>query len=160
MLFRSDFPKIPGVAVATRPMQPYDLDFSAEPPALGEPYAKLLPRVDPDGNEPDGIRLPSIQVPLATYTGWNLRSPEIGAPDEMYSLVGSYIPFARTKAEREKKGDPRRSIEERYTSRQEYLRKVEAAARNLAGTGFLLEQDIPKLVERGAAEWDWTARPR
>lgn len=62
-----------------------------------------LPQVDADGNETAGIRMPATAVPLATYTGWNLRSAGIGAPDELYSMVGSYIPFARTNAARVKK---------------------------------------------------------
>ena len=66
----------------------------------------------------------------------------------------SWIPFARTKADREKSGDPRLSVEERYKGREEYLAKFEAAAKSLAAAGFLLDADIPRLVERGAAEWD------
>jgi hypothetical protein len=76
----------------------------------------------------------------------------------MFSMVGSFIPFARTKAEREKKGDPRLSVEERYASREEYLKKVEAAAKNLAAGGYLLGEDVAKLVERGGAEWDQMMR--
>jgi hypothetical protein len=98
--------------------------------------------------------MPGIQAPLGTFAGWNLRSREIGAPDELFSMVGSYIPFARTKADREKNKDPRRSIEERYSSRADYLKTVESAARNLVAGGYLLEQDVARLLERGAAEWD------
>ena len=82
--------------------------------------------------------MPEIQAPLATYTGWNLRAQEIGAPDELFSMQGSWIPFARTKAEREKAGDPRLSIAERYAGRDEYLSKFEAAAKALVTAGFLL----------------------
>jgi hypothetical protein len=73
-------------------------------------------------------------------------------------MVGSYIPFARTKTEREKTKDPRPSVEERYTGREEYLKRVESAAKNLVAGGYLLDQDVPKLVERGAAEWDRLGR--
>jgi hypothetical protein len=111
-----------------------------------------------DGNETSGIRMPATQVPLATYTGWNLRAPEIGAPDELYSMVGSFIPFARAKAERAKSGDPRLSVEERYPSKQVYLDKVQAAARTLANEGYLLERDIPKVTERASAEWDYVTK--
>ena len=85
-----------------------------EPPKLGAPFATLVPQVDRDGNDVGGIRMPEIQAPLATYTGWNLRAPEIGAPDELFSMQGSWIPFARTRKDREQSGDPRPSIEERY----------------------------------------------
>ena len=102
--------------------------------------------------------MPEIQAPLATYTGWNLRAPEIGAPDELFSMQGSWIPFARTRAEREKSGDPRASVAERYAGREEYLAKFEAAAKSLVAAGFLLPVDVPKLVQRGAAEWDYLQR--
>ena len=162
------FPKIPGVSVPTRPQRAYHADYgpdfrtlgiiSIEPPKVGRPFPTLVPQVDADGNETSGVRMPDIQVPLGTYAGWNLRTPEIGAPDEMFSMVGSYIPFAPTKAAREKNNDPRRSIDERYTGRDDYLKQVESAAKNLVAGGYLLAQDVPKLVERGAAEWDRLGR--
>jgi hypothetical protein len=110
--------------------------------------------VDKDGNETSGIRLPDQVTPLATYTGWNLRDPTIGAPDAMFDMVGSMIPFARTRAEREKSGDPRPSIQERYASREEYLRKVEAAAQPLVRQGLMLQTDVAKFVEKASARWD------
>jgi hypothetical protein len=128
---------------------------SIEPPKVGKPFRMLVPQVDRDGNETSGVRMPEVQVPLATYTGWNLRTPEMGAPDELSSMQGSFIPFPKTKAERAEKGDPRPSIEERYASRQQYLDKIEAAARGLVSSGFLLAGDVPKVVERSAAEWDY-----
>jgi alpha/beta hydrolase family protein len=158
------FPSIPGVAVPTRPQRAYRVDYgpefrslgviSIEPPKIGKPFPILVPQVDTDGNETSGVRMPDIQVPLGTYAGWNLRAPEIGAPEEMYSMVGSYIPFARTRADRESRQDPRRSIEERYKSREDYLKQLESAAKSLVAGGYLLAQDVPKLVERGAAEWE------
>ena len=110
--------------------------------------------MDNDGNETSGIRLPVIQVPLGSYAGWNLRDPKIGAPDELYSMVGSYIPFPRTKAERESKGDPRKSVQERYSTRDAYLQKITESARTLAKDRYILERDIPKIVEKSAAQWD------
>ena len=74
-----------------------------------------------DGNDLGGVRLPELQVPLATYTGWNLRDPGIGAPSQRLSFLGSFIPLPRTAEERKKTGDPRVSIAERYSSREEYL---------------------------------------
>ena len=125
-----------------------------EPPELGKPYPILVPQVDSDGNDLAGIRMPEIQAPLATYTGWNLRSKEIGAPDQLFALVGSFIPFARTKAERMKSGDPRLSIEERYSGKEDYLAKFEQVAKSLASQRYLLASDVPSLVQRGGAEWD------
>jgi len=158
------FPKIPGVALPKEPTPVYRLDWGLdfrakgiiafEPPKIGKRFTVLIPQVNPDGNETSGIRLPDQLVPLATYTGWNLRDPGIGAPDAMFDMVGSMIPFARTREEREKSGDPRPSIPERYASREEYLRQVEAAAQPLVHEGLLLERDVPKYIEKASARWD------
>ena len=75
----------------------------------------LVPQVDADGNELAGIRVPEVSVPLATTTGWNFRAERIGNPTTIVALLGSYVPFARTRAERDARHDPRPSIEERYT---------------------------------------------
>ena len=85
----------------------------------------LVPQVDADGNERDGVRLPEITVPLATYTGWNLRDPSIGAPDQRVSFEASYLPFPTTVAEGQKTGDPRKSIAERYLNREDYMNRYQ-----------------------------------
>jgi hypothetical protein len=164
------FPRIPDVAFPTLIKQAYRVDYgpqfrtrgivSLEPPTLGTAFPVLVPQVDEDGNETAGIRVPDVQVPLATYTGWNLRDPKLGAPDELFSMAGSFLPFARTKAEREKDLDPRPSIRERYNSREAYLQKVAAAAGDLARAGYLLQQDVPGLLERAAHQWDYLTEPR
>ncbi|HXI29951.1 MAG TPA: alpha/beta hydrolase domain-containing protein, partial [Vicinamibacterales bacterium] len=102
--------------------------FIAAGAAAGTALPLLVPQVDPDGNERAGIRLPDVAVPLATYTGWNFRKPEIGAPNELVSLLGASIPFAPSRAARDAAHDPRRSIEERYASKDAYLKQVEQAA--------------------------------
>src|SRR5262249_48526645 len=114
----------------------------------------LVPKVDADGNELGGIRFPEITVPLATYTGWNFRNPAIGAPNEIYPLTGTYAPFAATKSAREKSGDPRLSIEERYTSRDAYLGEVTEAALKLIQEGYVLREDLAGIVNQAAARWD------
>jgi len=161
------FPKIPGVAFPTRTTRAWHVDYgpqfakgivTQEPPKLGAAFPLLVPQVDRDGNDVSGIRMPEVQVPLATYTGWNLRTQEIGAPNELFSMQGSMIPFAHTKADREAAHDPRVSIAERYAGREDYLAKFEAAAKSLAAAGFLLPGDVPKLIERGAQEWDYFTR--
>ncbi len=153
------FPKIPGVAFPTIGHRAYNLDFSTEPPKVLSTLPLLLPQVDRDGNDTGGIRMPEVAVPLATYTGWNLRAASIGSPDELFSMQGSFLPFPATRAEREAKHDPRLSIEERYANKQEYMDKVTAAARQLAASGYLLEKDIPKVVEHSATEWDYVTAP-
>ena len=149
------FPKIPGVATPHYNRRAFRLDFSVEPPKIGPPFPTLVPQVNLDGNETSGIRMPEVQVPLASYSGWNLRSAKIGAPDQLYTQAGSWIPFSANKADRENRKDPRASIEERYPSKQDYLEKITAAAQLLVQEKFLLERDIPYLRDRAAKEWDY-----
>jgi hypothetical protein len=117
----------------------------------------LVPQVDADGNDVAGIRVPEQAVPLATTTGWNFRAARIGNPNTIVALTGSYIPFARTRAEREATGDPRRSIEERYPSKASYLARIRAVAVDLVKSGFMLEEDLEFSVQRAARHWDWAA---
>jgi len=151
------FPAIPGVA------SPRGLGAGARvanplvPRGGGTriaPLPLLVPEVDEDGNERSGIRLPDVAVPLATYTGWNFRNTAIGAPGQLVSLLGSSIPFPATRAAREAAKDPRRSIEERYRSREEYLTRVEQAADALVKGGYLLIDDEPRLLQRASDTWD------
>jgi hypothetical protein len=154
------FPRLPGVlsprtiASGARVANP----LLAGEGAPGAALPLLVPQVDRDGNEIAGIRLPEVAVPLATYTGWNFRNPAIGAPDQLFPLLGSYIPFARTRAERDRVRDPRPSIVERYQSRERYLRLVEDAATALAKDGYLLIDDLPAIVGRAADHWDLLER--
>ena len=99
--------------------------------------------------------MPEIAVPLATYTGWNFRNPSIGAPTEIIPLTGTYIPFATTRAERDKNHDPRLSIEERYPSRGTYLTQVKEAATKLAQQGYVLTDDVPEIVSTAGDHWDY-----
>jgi len=148
------FPTIPGVTYNGR-MHGGDLfDFGPEaehgiltvlpPKLLGSPYPALVPRTDADGNTLAGIRLPDIAAPTATYTGWNLRK---NPPDEGCDHAGMYLPFAKTKAERLAKGDPRLSLEERYPDHATYVREVSAAAADLQRQGFLLHEDAERYVK-------------
>ena len=84
-------------------------------------FPLLVPQVDADGNELAGIRVPEVAVPLATTTGWNFRAERVGNPRDIYALAGSYLPFAKTRADREKSSDGRRAIDERYRSKEDYI---------------------------------------
>ncbi|MGA8758620.1 MAG: alpha/beta hydrolase domain-containing protein, partial [Stellaceae bacterium] len=101
--------------------------------------------------------LPDVTVPLATYTGWNLRHPQIGAPDRLMSLMGSTIPFPATEGERKAKGDPRRSIEARYSGKAAYLNEVSRAAQRLIDAGYLLPEDLERILTQSARRWDLLA---
>jgi len=163
------FPKLPGVEFPKRIQQAWHVDYgeefrsagivTIEPPKVGSAFAMRVPQVDADGNDTAGIRMPATAVPLATYTGWNPRSPGIGAPDELYSMAGSFIPFARTKAERQKSGDPRLSVEERYANKKAYLDRVQAVSDDLVKGRYLLQRDVPLVSARASAEWDFIMSP-
>jgi 1,6-anhydro-N-acetylmuramate kinase len=73
------------------------------------------------------------------------------------SFLGSFLPFARNAAEREKTGDPRPSVAERYVSREQYMGKFAEAAKVLIQERFLLQEDLPAVLERGQREWDEVA---
>ena len=109
-----------------------------------------MPKTDADGNDVAGIHLPDIAVPLATYSGWNIRAAAF-AGDDMCNASGQKIPFAQTKAERLAAGDPRLSVQERYPSHQAYLSAVTQAANSFIGQRFLLADDVQAYVDAAAA---------
>src|SRR4029453_7670636 len=89
-----------------------------------------------------------LRVPLATFTGWNPRHPDQGAPGDFMAMMGSPLPFARTATEGARTGDPRRAIEERYTGRDDYLARVRSDAQIMAAAGHLLAEDGDAVVGR------------
>jgi hypothetical protein len=149
----------PAKAPAPRPRVDYGPDFDqgvirALPVLLADSFRVLVPKVDADGNEIAGIRLPDIAVPTATATGWSVRGPDSGGAGELCYLDGSLIPFAKTKAEREANGDGRPSLEERYRDRADYAAKVRDAATALEREGYLLAEDAQRIAEHAtAATW-------
>jgi alpha/beta hydrolase family protein len=164
---KAGWPAIPGYPLPQQPLRAFHLNFgpdwakgivSVEPPEIGAPFAARVPAVDADGNVRSGIRLPDIAVPLATHAGWNYRDRSIGAPDRLAGEIGSYIPFARTRADRERVHDPRLSIEERYRNRDEYVGKYAAAALDLVEHGYLLPEDVADLLRHAVEHYDWATR--
>jgi len=156
LLVRSDqastgFPNIPGVTYNGLFNSIRVTDYSVVPPTEGEEYGVLVPRVDSDGISIAGIRLPALEVPLATYTGWNLRS-EGNAKDEGCFFYASYIPFAKTAAERLAAGDPRLSIEERYSGHSQYLWRFKKAAYKLVKQGYLLPEDAEGFINQANSD--------
>ena len=104
-----------------------------------------MPQVDADGNDVAGIRSVHLQVPIGTYTGWNLfRAGRF--EDGFCSLQGSFIPFARTRAERSATGDSRPALDERYPTHEAYVEAVRRAASDLVKQRFLLATDAAALV--------------
>jgi hypothetical protein len=130
-----------------------EIDISgvmAEPPRAGAAYPVLVPQVDADGNHTDGLRNTAVEAPLGTYTGWNVRKAGFSEGDSC-DLVGAFIPFFRTKAERIAAGDPRPSLEERYPTHEAYVQKVRAAAKKLVADRFLLPQDADLIISQAEA---------
>ena len=156
------FPTISGVQPPSSPnrlfVQDHGPDFdqgvlTVEPPIedKGKEYTVLVPQVDADGNDVPGIRGPELEVPLATYTGWNFRQ-QGAAEKAMAAVNGSYLPFTKTRMERLEKGDPRPSIEERYGSRARYVKLVAMASQRLVEQRLILEEDADRFVEQAMSE--------
>ena len=152
-----EFPAIPNVAVPKVIQAPVYADWGAEFRSRGivgvePPRTKLnrlvfVPKADANGNDVGTLNLPDVAVPLATYTGWNLRKKEVGAEGQLASLMGSYIPFPRTKAERDKTGDPRVSIEECYGTFENYQKRYAEACDRLVKGRYLLAEDAERLIQ-------------
>lgn len=114
-----------------------------DPPKLGAPYPSLVPAVDAEGFDLGGIRLPEIAAPLGVYTGWNLRSADVGSPDEMTSgLLGSFFPYTTT------------TLQSRYGSRDAYLAKLSDAVDRLTSERWLLPDDKQRILTRAGQLWD------
>jgi hypothetical protein len=160
------FPNIPGVTYTGLQTTRYRLDYgptfyasgvpTINPPVMTPPYQdnpangpiypSYVPTTDSDGNEIAGIRLPELTAPLATYTGWNLRSG-VWANDGCEGS-GGYVPFAKTKAERMASGDPRPSVEERYPTFAEYASAVMRGIDDLVKDRLLLCEDTADMQAR------------
>jgi len=168
------FPTIPGLR-ATAPEAGFinpvlDYDWGPEfdpsdgsgvptnvPPPIKQVIKMLVPRVDADGNEIGGVPVVLRDAPLGTYLGWNItdgRNPATAGgfrpfhADQLCDYVGGMIPFAKTKADRMKTGDPRPSLEERYTDHNGYVNAVRAAAAKAVAAKFLLQEDADKLIQQ------------
>src|SRR5262252_589075 len=151
------FPRIPGVIYNgihhTGDLWDFGPDFdkgfvSTLPPKLvGTPYPVLVPKADADGNDIAGIRMPEVEVPVASYTGWALRADGLDGCD----ASGQKLDFAKTKAARLAAGDPRPSLEERYADHAAYVERVSRAARALKDERFMLEEDVQAYVAAAQA---------
>jgi hypothetical protein len=160
------FARIPGAHYPRHHARAGQRDFGGDPdlrvltlapPREGAAYAMLVSAVDDDGNEVAGIAVPEIAVPLAAYTGWSLRHPDIGGAEQLLYFAGATLPFPKTREDRVRTGETRLSIEERYPSRAAYLERVRKAALDLVAARYLLEEDVELSVTLAARTWDWLA---
>jgi hypothetical protein len=158
------FAKIPGArdpSALINPVLEYDFGPALElndltgvlakvPPRVVRVLPSLVPRVDGDGNEPDGVPSVLAQVPLGTYLGWNAYAGGFFA-GQGCGFAGGYLPFARTRAERLAAGDPRPSLEERYGDHDGYVQRVRAAADAAVAQRVLLREDADRLIAEARA---------
>jgi len=158
------FSSIPGSNYPERHSIPRRREFSPDekdehprilPPEIGGAFGGLVPMVNSDGNEIAGIIPPEISVPIAAHTGWTLRHSDIGGESQLLMFAGGTIPFPATELDRITTGDPRPSIETRYTNRDEYLSQVRKSAEELVSERYLLERDIETSVSLGKRMWNY-----
>jgi hypothetical protein len=126
--------------------------ITRQPPAIKQTIPALMPRVNQDGNEAAGVASLLHQVPLGTYTGWNATASGFfkGQPCGG-GLTGGYIPFSRSKAERDAAGDPRPSLEERYGTQAGYVCAARKAAQQEVAQRFLRSEDADRLIAEASA---------
>lgn len=154
------FPPIPGQPLPDNmlnefPVYDFGESFNAgdlsgsmaiQPPIIRGWARSLAPRTDADGNEVGGVPSVLHQAPLGTYLGWNVAAS--GFREGLScGFSGGFIPFAATKQERERTGDPRPSLDERYGTHERYVRAVQQAAQRLVQQRFLLPDDARTLVQ-------------
>jgi len=162
--YRAAFPRNIGLVPPEQNLREFRLDFGPRfasdgvadqvPPLRGRPFETRVPAPDGDGNDRGGVRFVELQVPLGTHTGWNRRSAETGFAWATARFDGSFVPFARTEAERRASGDPRPSIASRYPTRTDFIAKVRTAAKRQVVAGFLLSEDVERAVSENVSLYD------
>jgi hypothetical protein len=162
--YRAAFPNRVGLSPPEVNLREPRLDFGPRfasegiadqvPPLQGRPFESRVPAPDADGNDRGGVRLVELQVPLGTHTGWNQRAPETGFSWATARFDGSFVPFARTEAERRASGDPRPSMELRYPTRGAFIAKVQMAVKHQVTAGFLLSEDAERAASENVALYD------
>ena len=130
--------------------------------ATGKFYPNSVPKVDIDGNDIPGIRLPEVVAPVATNSGWALRAAAFGGKadgTDGCEAGGQSIVFAPTKAARDAIGDPRLSLDERYGNRAALVAARTVAANALLGKRLLLQADVNAYIANAAVPITIVASP-
>jgi hypothetical protein len=162
--YKTEFPKLRELTLPDGNLRPPRLDFGQRfarqrvadtvPPRRTGYFEALVPKPDADGLDQGGIMTPELQVPLGTRVGFNTRAPAAGFPGATARWDGSFIPFARSEAERRFRNDPRPSLEQRYTDRADYEKKLRAAAEKTVAAGFLRTEEVDAVVKQGGAFYE------
>ena len=125
------------------PYEPYKLDLSTEPRKVLGTYPARVPQVDADGNETSGIRSPRVIVPIAMYSGWNLRDASVGFPETRQSFTGSFVPFAKDR------------VLDLYRDPPEYLGRYTQAALRMIDDRFLVPEELNEILRLGQRDWNY-----
>jgi hypothetical protein len=155
------FPPVPGVTFPTTINMLHLLDYGPRfgqsggwlttlPPDRRGTYQVRVPRPDADGVDTGGIRTVDIVAPVGTNLAWNLRAEGPRGRD-LCNLSGSFVPLAKTRAERIAASDPRPSLEERYTDHAGFVAAVDRAAQTLVSERLLLPVDAKTMVAEAEA---------
>ncbi|MEE2738553.1 MAG: alpha/beta hydrolase domain-containing protein [Planctomycetota bacterium] len=154
----SGWTALPGVRYPEVIHQPDARDYGPEfmtrrfirvhPPRNLNSYRVRVPAYNQDNNERGMLLLPHVTVPVATFTGWNLRNPTTGAASELMRLQGSYIPFPKDRMEQLRRGDSRLSVQDRYQNFDDYIRQVKRAIAKLVDNGYILLEDREMMIDR------------
>ncbi len=158
------FPKGTALTPPSMAFTPRHLDFGPSfaargvidhlQPTAGTPYAALVPAPDADGTDAAGVRPVEVAVPLGTYAGWNPRHESTGFSWALDRFEGSFQPFSRTEAERKATGDTRPSLEARYESRADFIKKARVAAEKAVADHLLLAEDEARVIDAQATLYD------
>jgi len=150
------FPAIPAVRYPGVIQQPPCLDLGTrwltarivdhQPPKIVGHYRVRAAKTDRDGNVIGCLLPPEVAVPIATYTGWNLRDSSLGSQNQLVKLAGSYIPFPVRRFDRSQTGDPRVSVEERYANLSEYQQRLREECERLVKQRYLLSEDVDRTI--------------
>ncbi|MBV8168032.1 MAG: hypothetical protein JO021_14650 [Alphaproteobacteria bacterium] len=162
--YKAQFPKLRDLAFPESNLKPPRLDFGPRfakqriadivPPRHVGSFETLVPKPDADGLDQGGLTPPELAVPLGTRTGFNTRTPAAGFPGATGRFDGSFIPFPRSEAEGRFLNDPRPSLEARYKDRDDYEKKLRAAADKTVAGGFLRAEEVDAVVKQGGAFYD------
>lgn len=139
-------PPIPGLPADPLVNRVAVVNRDRMPPEPGKEYPMFVPRTDADGHALDAIRLPAIEAPRATYTGWSTRRAGF-AEGALCGLAGATVPLPAVPTPE----DPRVALSVRYPEAGSYVRAVQRAAERLMVERLLLREDADAAVAAARA---------
>jgi len=147
------FPRVPGINFPDVLNELRLRDHAVEPPRESTTYPVFVQPTNADGNALGGVRHPLLAAPLATHVGWSLRASGY-AEGDLFTIQGSMIPFTQSEAQRLQAGDPRPSLESRYSSRDVWAVQLTEAVDRLVADRLLLAEDGDRLTAAARESWD------